>query len=185
MVPLRSIAMALLLFTAAALCPREATAGPLYFEDGRWKIEVAGYGTVSASDRSHRDEFYGTLALEYEVPMFQRATMGLRAMPLFLYDEGGDAGLIYGVGGGLAFRYYLRGETRSGPFAEVGSTLMWHHKEFTDSDGRLDFLSFAGLGYRWDAGVQVSLRYEHISNGGLFKENVNINAVGLAIGYTF
>ena len=168
------------------LCLAASThAQAIRFDDGRWKLELAGYHTLSASDSTHRGENYGTLTLEYETPMFQRLTVGLRATPVFLYDEGGDAGTIYGAGGGLAFRYYLRGETRSGPFAEAGSTLFWHNKEFTGSDGRLDFASMAGLGYRWEAGVQISLRYEHISNGGLFKDNVNINAIGVAVAYTF
>ena len=170
----------------ALLCVATAAqAQGLRFEDGRWKLEVAGYHTVSASDSTHRGENYGTLTLEYEVPMFQRMTMGLRATPLFIYDEGGSAGKIYGAGGGLAFRYYLNGQTRSGLYGEAGSMLFWHNKEFTGSDGRLDFASMAGIGYRWEAGVQVSVRYEHISNGGLFKDNVNINAIGVAVAYTF
>jgi hypothetical protein len=162
-----------------------AHAEGLRFQDGRWKLEIAGYHTVSASDGTHRNENYGTVTLEYEAPMFQRMTLALRATPLFLYDEGGSAGTIYGAGGGLAFRYYLNGQTRSGLFGEVGSMLLWHNKEFTNSDGHLDFASMAGIGYRWEAGVQVSLRYEHISNGGLFKDNVNINASGVAVAYTF
>lgn len=167
------------------LAATAATAQGIRLDDGRWKLEIAGYHTVAASDATHRGENYGTVTLEFETPIFQRMTVGLRATPLFLYDEGGDAGTIYGAGAGLAFRYYLRGEGRSGPYAEAGSTLLWHNKEFTNSEGHLDFASMAGVGYRWESGVQVAVRYEHISNGGLFKDNVNINAIGVAVAYTF
>jgi len=148
-----------------------------WLDDGRWRLELSGIRTIECCDEA----WYGTASAEYELPAYPHGKLGLRMYPAFIY--GSEP--ILGAGLGVATRVYQRGDTYDGLFGEVGVSALWHSHHFEDNSCRVNFLSEAGVGYKFPDGWHVTLKIEHISNGGLGEHNGGLNGLGIAAGYTF
>lgn len=156
------------------------------FSEGNWRLEA----TVATGTRSGRNSRTGDMlyltTIEYEWPVYARATLGLTAYPLFVYDqsdEGDDT--VAGGGIGLAGRYYFAGEDRSGWYGEVGVGVVGHSNKFDGNSGSFNFVTEAGIGYQFQNDWHLAVQIRHFSNGGFADRNSGTNAVGLGIGYSF
>ena len=144
---------------------------------------MSGLNVFDSVGRHKDGQHYFTGSVEYEFPVSKHGKLGLRLYPLF-FHEGSDP--IYGAGAGLSARLYQHADDYDGLFGEVGVSALWHSREFYDNSTRVNFLSEAGIGYQFPkTDWHVTLKVEHLSNGGLGSENAGINGVGLALGYTF
>lgn len=160
---------------AAIALTTNASAGQ--FQEGSWRLELSGLRTVECRDEA----WYGTASVEYEFPAYPHGKLGLRLYPGFLY--GSEP--IFGAGAGVATRVYQHGDRHDGLFGEVGVSVLWHSRDFEANSCRVNFLSEAGIGYKFTDGWHVTLKLDHISNAGLGEYNGGINGLGLAAGYTF
>jgi lipid A 3-O-deacylase PagL len=170
-------ALAILLLTMTP-----ADAGWLKYEEGRWRVETSGAVGFSDAD----DDFYSSVAVEYEMPTAWRASLGLRVYPMFLYSQDEPSDTIYGAMVGVRSRFYHHQETQDGMFLEFGPTVLFTTDKLEGNSSSVNFLSELGVGYKfrtnpWHVGVKV----QHISNAGLGSDNSNHNGVALAVGYTF
>ena len=167
-----------------------ADAEAFHFEEARWRLELQGVGG-SYSGKVDRDgDYYSTSCVEYECPAFQRSTFGLRLYPLLVYheDEGehGEGNTIYGTAFGITHRIYQQVENREGLFLELGSSVLWHSREFEGNSARLNFLSEVGIGYRIpESPWHGALKWSHISNAGMSRSNAAVNGIVFSIGYSF
>lgn len=161
-------------------------AGEVKFEEGRWRLELSGgYGVDSGGER-RQDDLLLLGSLDYEFPVTRRTSLGLRLLPLFVYDQdehGEDT--VWGGGVGLACRIYQHAEEYRGFFGELAANALGHSGRFAGNDSNINFLSSAGLGYQFQSDWHVVLRYQHISNAGLGDENAGANAVVLGLGFSF
>ena len=153
--------------------------GEVQFGEGSWRLELSGLQMLEAEDG---DQYFSG-SVEYEFPVTAHAKLGLRMLPLFLCHVPEP---MYGAGAGLVGRLYQNANDYDGLFGEVGATALWHSRDFDRNNSRVNFVTEAGIGYKFpDTPWHVTLKYEHISNGGIGGKNSGINAVGLAVGYTF
>lgn len=155
------------------------------FRDGRWRVE-AGVSTGFHSGR--RDRTGDTLvkgSVEYEWPVFARASLGLRAYPLFSYIQNDPSETLWGGGFGAVGRVYQKKEERRGFFAEAGANVIFHSNHIDGNSANMDFMLEGGVGYQFKNNWHVTLQVSHLSNGGLAEDNAGANSVGLAVGYTF
>jgi len=184
-----------------AMAPQAAQAeSGSRFQDGAWRAELTtSFGVHSGSqDRDGDLMFVGTL--EYEIPTTPRTTLGLRLMPLLVYVQdndnpwrlrnwrerpSGDGSTVFGGGGGLSFRVYPKPEAYQGLFFEVSSVVFGHKERFNGNNSNVNFLSAGGVGYKFRNNIHAVLKYEHISNAGLGKQNRGVNTLGIGLGYTF
>jgi hypothetical protein len=128
-------------------------------------------------------DFYYTGSVEYELGLCPHLTLGIKALPLFYYP-GPDT--VYGVGGGVTARVYQHKDQYDGLFGEVGGSVLWHSQEFEHDNSKVDFVTGAGLGFQFrKVPLHLTLRVEHISNGGLEHPNHGFNGVGVATGVNF
>jgi hypothetical protein len=68
----------------------------------------------------------------------------------------------------------------------IAGAILWHSREFEDNDSSANFLCGIGVGYAFpDTPWHVTLKAEHISNGGIGGRNQSINGIGIAVGYLF
>jgi len=182
--------LALLLGTILFWNTGEARADNFHFEDARWRLEMQAGGGAYSGKVDRDDDYYFTGTIEYECPAFERSSFGLRLYPLFVYheeeDEEGYAHTIYGTAFGITHRIYQQAEDRSGFFAELGSSLLWHSRKFEGNSGRVNFLSEIGIGYKFPGSPwHGSLKWSHLSNGGTSRSNSGVNGVVFTIGYSF
>lgn len=184
MVPLRIIAI------LALGLGLSAQALDLHWDEGRWKIELSGYGGVYSGKTDRSDDAYITGTVDYEFPAFEQVSLTLRLRPLFVYfqeaDDGDDSDTIWGTGVSLAARIYQDQEALEGWFGELGCGVIWHSNYFEKNSSRVNFAPEAAVGYQFrNSGWSVALRAQHLSNGGMAGHNAGVNAVGLAVGYRF
>lgn len=168
------------------------------FQDGWWRTELFGATGIHSGSKDRDDEFMINGTVEYEFPLAQRTTLGLRMMPLFVYTQDDDdkefLGLTYydsnddtvwGGGAGLALRFYtVKGEYR-GFYGEIEGQILGHSNEFEGNSSNLNFLTGAGLGYKFAKDVSLFVKYNHISNAGLGDKNSGVNTIGIGLGYDF
>ncbi|MCC6696793.1 MAG: acyloxyacyl hydrolase [Candidatus Hydrogenedentes bacterium] len=155
------------------------------FGEGRWRTEVGAATGFHSGRRDRTGDIVVKGSLEYEWPIFARATLGLRTYPLFLYMQDDPEDTLAGGGLGIASRVYQNKDTRDGVFVEGGASVLFHSNHIEGNDATMDFLLEGGLGYQFKSNWHVTLQVQHISNGGLSEDNAGANSVGLAVGYTF
>ncbi len=154
--------------------------------EGAWRLELNnGMGIYSgACDRD--GDYMLTGVVEYEKPLSGRLALGLRLMPLFVYEqEGRGEDTLYGGGGGLALRMYSVKNEYRGLFGELSAHALGHSNDIQGNDSHLNFLSGLGIGYQFDNPWSLSLKYDHISNAGLGGRNSGVNTLALGVGYRF
>jgi len=176
----------------AALATTPADARGLDFDEGRVRIEVAGACNLYSGKTDRDGDYYLTGSIEYETPVLERLTLGLRFMPAFLYHEhrdkceGASSETIYGAGLGVTARVYQNKGDRDGLFGEAGAAALWHSRYFERNTSRVNFVTEIGVGYKFpERNWHVGVKFQHASNGGLASRNAGINGLALAVGYTF
>lgn len=156
------------------------------FRNGRWRLEAQGYSALYSGKTDREGDKFATFSVEYEMPATRRFAFGLRAYPLFYYEPHRSSfDNVYGVAVGGTARYYLRAETYNGWFADAGCSILWHSNYFHDNSSRVNFMPEGGVGYQFRNNWHAAVKLNHISNGGMASKNAGVNALGLAIGYTF
>lgn len=154
------------------------------FGEGSWRAEV-NLGTGIHSGRQSRtgDMLIGG-NIEYEFPIYARATLGLKAYPLFTYNQD-EGSTVVGGGLGLGARCYFAGEDRSGWFGEATVAVMGHSNKFNGNSSNVNFMTGLGLGYQFENDWHVTAQFHHFSNAGFGDSNSGTNTLGLGIGYSF
>lgn len=154
------------------------------FSEGSWRAEVnLGTGIHSGRQSRSGDMLVGG-NIEYEFPIYARTTLGLKAYPLFTYNQDGG-GTVVGGGLGLGARHYFAGDDRSGWFGEGTVGLMGHSNEFNGNSSNINFMTGLGLGYQFENDWHVTAQFHHFSNAGFGDTNSGTNVLGLGIGYSF
>lgn len=153
---------------------------------GRLRVEADVANTIDTDAKSYDGDLYGTVCLEYEWPLFARVGLGIQGYPLFAYRADIDHDTIYGLAAGLALRVYQHKGSLSGLYAEAGTAALVTNKRFAASDSDLNFLSQLGVGYQFKmVGLNLSLKYQHLSNAGISDYNPGVDAVAVGVGYRF
>lgn len=177
------LAFAAMTALASVVLQPQATARPIDFDAGHWRLELQGAGAVHSSKTDREGDYYVTASVEYESPWLRHVAFGIRAYPLFLYPEPQP---IYGAALGLVFRFYRDPSMDKGWYAEAGVAPMWHSRYFSDNSSRLNFLDELGIGYKFPHNPwHISAKYQHISNASIGSENAGVNSFSLGFGYTF
>lgn len=171
----------------SAIGPADAAEEPR--AGARWRLEFGAYAGLHTGGADRSGDYYGMATFEYERPLSRHAAVGLRTIPVFIYSQDGraeDADWIAGIGAGVAARIYANGDTYDGLFGEVIVSALWHNHRFYENASNLNFVSEIGVGYQFtDNEWHVALKAQHISNAGLGEDNDGVNAVGIAVGFTF
>ena len=161
-----------------------------HFREARWRLELQGVGGTYSGKVDRGGDYYFTGCVEYECPAYRRSTFGLRLYPLLVYhedeDDHGEENTLYGMAFGVTHRIYQHAEDRKGFFLELGSSVLWHSREFEGNSARINLLSEVGIGYqipekRWHG----ALKWAHISNGGTGRSNSAVNGIIFSVGYSF
>jgi hypothetical protein len=160
------------------------------FKEGKWRTEFTGAAGLSTGELSDRgDDTYFSGSIEYQWPIHEHATLGIRSYPLLAYlqdrNDKKQSDTVYAYGGGLALRLYQKKNEQKGFFGEIGSSLMRNDPLYRDNASHLNFLSEVGIGYKFDSGKHIALKYQHISNAGMERPNAGINGIALSVGFTF
>ncbi len=167
------------------VCAMPASA-ELQWCEGRWQLELAGSAGIHSGGASRSGDYMLKALVEYETPFSSRCTLGLRLLPLFVYDQdcrGADT--VWGAGVGLGVRVYSVANEYRGWFAEGGVHALGHKNRFAGNSSNINFLTGVGAGYKCKAGWHGVLRWEHISNANLGSDNSGANVVTLGVGYAF
>lgn len=167
-----------------------ADAEGFHFEKAQWRLELQGVGGSYSGKVDRGGDYYFTGCLEYECPAYQRSTFGLRLYPLLVYYENdndrGEENTLYGTAFGITHRIYQHAEDRNGFFLELGSSVLWHSREFEGNSARINFLSEVGVGYRiLESPWHGALKWAHISNGGTTRSNSAVNGIVFSVGCSF
>ena len=158
----------------------------LQWREGRWQLELAGSTGVDSGGEKRTGDYMFKAMLEYEVPFSSHLTLGLRTLPLFVYEQeerGEDT--VWGGGVGLGLRLYSVADECRGWFAEAGAHALGHKHRFAGNSSNINFLTGLGVGYKCKEGWHSVLRWEHISNANLGDHNSGVNVLSLGIGYAF
>lgn len=184
---------------AACLLCLPARAG-LDMKEGKWRLELNNDFGVHQGSRDRSGDYTLNGIVEYEVPATSRATLGLRLMPLFLYDQEDtehhryrrvfddnhdEDNTVYGGGVGLAGRIYQVKDEYRGLYGEIGVTALVHGNQIDGNNSNINFLTSFGVGYQFKKDWHVQFHYQHISNASLESRNSGANSLGLGIGYRF
>lgn len=174
-----------LLFTLLMmLLPAPWAAADVKFDEGRWRLELSGGTGIHSGSTDRQGNILVTGSAEYEFPATAHTTLGLRLLPLFVYDQD-DYETAVGGGFGLSGRLYQHAEEYRGWFGELEVSALGHDGKLRGNSASLNFLTGVGVGYKFKSHWHATLRYEHISNAGLGENNAGANSIGLAFGYTF
>jgi hypothetical protein len=154
------------------------------FHEGRWRAEVSGSAGLHQGDEDHGGDALVLSGVEYEIPVMSHGALGLKMTPTFLITQnGGDT--VWGAGAGLAVRIYQVKNEQRGPFVEGECQAMGHYPKFDGNSGSFNFLTGAGVGYKFKNDWHITAKFTHLSNAGLAHENAGFNAVNLGAGFTF
>jgi hypothetical protein len=138
------------------------------------------------SGKESRDGDFTLLgAAEYEFPASARVTLGLRLLPIFLYEPGHGGETVAGGGIGLSARLYEMAEEHRGFFGEITLNALAHNNEIPENSSSVNFLSSLGAGYQFQNDWHIVVRVQHISNAGLGSDNTGANGIALGFGYSF
>lgn len=155
------------------------------FQQGRWRVELAGVDASFSNKYERDDDYFGTASVEYSWPVHRHMTLGLRAYPLFVYSQNVPAKTLWGGGIGVAGRIYKAPESYTGWYVEGGAAMVFHDELLRDNSSHANFLLELGVGYAFESNWHTGLKFHHISNGGVGSDNAGTNGIGLAVGYTF
>ncbi|HNR31226.1 MAG TPA: acyloxyacyl hydrolase [Candidatus Hydrogenedentes bacterium] len=158
--------------------------GDVKFDEGRWRLELSGARGIHSGSTDREGDTLVTGSVEYEFPASARTTLGLRLLPLFIYDQD-DYETVVGGGFGLSGRLYQHAAEYRGWFGELGVSALAHDGKIRRNSSNVNFLTGVGVGYQFKSNWHATLRYEHLSNAGLGDHNAGVNTVGLAFGFTF
>lgn len=173
----------LLIFTIGMLClSNNAHAEFFKWDEGMWRVELAVSGGIHSGTKSRSGDVLYTSFIEYEVPVLPRATLGLRLLPMFIYDSPTN---VWGGGVGLSARFYEHKDIYEGLYVETWGHAIYHEHRISGNSSNFNFLIGAGLGYQFPNNWHAIIRYDHISNAGIGNRNAGVNAIGLGIGYRF
>ncbi len=132
-----------------------------------------------------KKDLYTSLSTGYERLLTDQLTMGAQVVPGFIYwDEKGKP--ITGYSFGIVNRYIPSGIAGKGVYYELGIALLYTSREFEGNSSQYNFWSKFGIGYAFP-GTQwhLLLGIQHISNGGMARDNDGINSIALSSGYRF
>lgn len=193
-------------FLALVILAAVATSAPAYaglnLDEGMWRLELGNSFGVHQGSQDRSGDYNVIGFADYEVPATARTTLGLRLMPLFLYnqdvdkdrhrpfrrwfdDEHNDDDTVWGAGVGLTGRIYQIKDEYRGWYGEIGVTAFVHNNEFAGNNSNLNFLSTFGVGYQFKKNWHVQAHYQHISNASLGSRNSGANTLGIGLGYRF
>lgn len=184
----------------SVLCSLPASAG-LNMKEGLWRVEVNNDFGVHQGSQDRKGDYSVNAVVEYEIPATPRATLGLRIMPLFFYDQNGGDDYRYfrrifdkdgeggkdvaGAGFGVDARYYQVKDEYRGWFGEGTLSALVNDGKFNGNSSNFNFVTGFGVGYQFKSDWHVQLHYQHISNGSLGDDNSGSNALGFGVGYRF
>ncbi len=153
---------------------------------GHWRVELSNTTGYAKNSYDRRGDVFSTLIVEYEFPLSQRFSFSFRALPIFVYAQGssGDAS-FHGAGLGVATRAYQKKDEHRGFFVELEGGLIAHKNKLRGNTGVANFVTGAGLGYKFKSRWHAVVKLEHISNAGFARRNAGANLLGLGIGYSF
>lgn len=170
-------------------------------KEGMWRLELNNDFGVHQGSRSRKGDYSVNAVVEYEIPATSRATLGLRVMPLFVYDQNNSDGYryfkgifddnhrddptVWGGGIGLNTRIYQVKDEYRGWFGEASVSALIHDNKFEGNSSNLNFVTGLGVGYQFKSDWHIQVHYQHISNGSLGEQNSGANALGFGIGYRF
>lgn len=151
-----------------------------------WRLELSG-GPGVYSGKAHRSGDWMTkVTVEYETPMTERLTLGLRLLPALLYEQDGRGEeTVWGGGAGVAARLYAKPEGYRGLFGEASGHLVVHKHQIEGNTSNLNFLTGLGLGYQFENDLSAVIRWEHLSNAHLGHHNQGANMITAGIGIRF
>ena len=159
--------------------------GDLEWGDGENRFEVYGSIGLNSGSKSRSGDFGLVGAIEREFPLYKKLSVGLRAIPVFFYDEDdSDGHTIFGAGGGFSFRFYAK-ESQDGLFCEIQESIMIHSEKFLGNGSHFNFMSECGVGYQFDNEWFTFAKWRHISNAGLSNDNSGINNLSVGFGKRF
>jgi hypothetical protein len=156
----------------------------LKWEDGRLRIEGQAWTGTRSGRRSRSDDFSVVGTVEKEFDLGHRLTVGVRAIPLFYYDEHRSDEEIWAAGGGVSLRWYTH-DAMDGWFVEYSESLVAQSDKFRGNSGSLNFMSEVGLGYEFNNNWHIAAKWRHLSNAGIANRNSGVNGVGVAVGFSF
>ena len=156
----------------------------LRMREGFWRFEATGALGIRTRERDGRGDYMASVTAEYEMPLTQRFTLGLRVMPFLVYTQKSDE-TVYAGGIGLIPRVYWKKEAYNGLFAEFQGHLIGNINHFEDNVAHVNFHIGGGVGYKFDTGWHAIVKIEHISNANTRLPNRGINTLSLGIGYSF
>ncbi len=179
-----------------------AFAGDAGFRDGHWRTEIAVGTGVDSGSTDRAGDILVVGSVEWEFPVTDHIALGLRLLPLVTYAQDNehnddwfedvfhgnddyDGDTVWGAGFGFATRFYQIAKEQRGVFFEIEANALFHGNEFNGNGSNVNFLTGAGLGYKFKKPFHVTARFEHISNAGLDDDNSGVNAATLAFGYSF
>ncbi len=160
------------------------------FEDGNWRSEsLVGYGLNSSGKSDRGGDYYFATSLEYEWTVYKsHRRVGLRGYPALIYfqDENNKDknDTIYAAAFGVVARWY-RNLSYKGLYCEIGVAPLWNSRLFRNNAAHWNALTEFGGGYKFDNNWHVALKFQHISNGRTRSPNYGVNALALALGYSF
>lgn len=158
----------------------------LQLRDGRWQLELSGSAGIDSGGEERSGDYMLKTTLEYEVPFSSHLALGLRALPLFVYEQDdSDEDTLWGGGLGLGLRLYSVADEYRGWFAEAGAHALGHKHQFAGNSSNINFLTGLGVGYKCKEGWHSVLRWEHISNANLGEHNSGVNLLSLGVGFSF
>ena len=177
------VALCLALVFLMAATPATAE---ILWNEGMWRLELSGGPGTSLGSKDRSGDFLVKGTVEYEIPATPHLSLGLRMIPLFVYEQkerGEDT--VFGAGAGLGARLYSVASEYRGVFAEVNVHALGHKNRFDGNSSNVNFLTGVGLGYKFQQGWHTVLKYEHISNANLGRHNRGADIITLGLGFTF
>lgn len=154
----------------------------LKWEDGRVRLEGQGWIGTRSGRRSRTDDRSIVGTIEKEFVLNQQLTVGLRAIPLFYYDQNDKE--IWAAGGGVALRHYSQ-KAQDGYFFEFTESFLGQSDTYWGNSGSFNFMTELGVGYEFDNDWHVAAKWRHLSNAGIAHRNSGINAIGISVGFSF
>ena len=156
----------------------------LRFEDAMWRVEITGAAGLHTNKRNRKDDWMGTITVEYEVPVTGRLTAGLRLLPLLVYEQHKDK-TVFAAGVGTVLRFYVLKNEYRGFYAEAEAHPMGNYPRIRGNSSHFNFLTGVGVGYKCKKNFHSSLKFEHISNANIGRRNEGTNMLSLGVGYSF
>ena len=163
----------------------------LSWDDARWRGELSSMDGIPSTNFDRNRDVSVALVADYEMPfisshsLLQRSTFSFRLRPLMYYRQDTLGQDLFALGGGIGFRIFQHARTHTGFYAEMAEELILHSEKFQGNSTHFNFLSQFGVGYQWQGGGFLGLRFQHASNARLGSANSGINTWGLFTGMRF